>query len=159
MGDDRLGEGASDSWPNSPADPDWDPAATSPLEYPEYDPEKGPLRAPDQDEAANPKSGVAEPSDKGLGRFEGGFGGGSSGGGGAGGSSGEPPEGGRDCGFGGFGGGGFGGGGAGGSFGEPPEGGGVPAPVAPRNYGFEIVLVVVLFGAALFAVCNSSRRT
>ncbi|MHC4877304.1 MAG: hypothetical protein ACYTGL_12485 [Planctomycetota bacterium] len=30
--------------------------------------------------------------------------------------------------------------------------------VSTRSYTFEIVLVVLLFGAALFAVCRSSQR-
>ena len=35
------------------------------------------------------------------------------------------------------------------------------APAAPlsRNYAFDIALVLVLFGGALFAVCKSSRRS
>ena len=39
------------------------------------------------------------------------------------------------------------------------EGGGGGTQIVPeRSYMIEILLVLVLFGAALFAVCKSSRR-
>ncbi|MBM83825.1 MAG: hypothetical protein CMJ78_24990 [Planctomycetaceae bacterium] len=45
--------------------------------------------------------------------------------------------------------------------GQAPAPAPAPAPgvTASRSYYFDIALVVLLFGAALFAICRSSRRT
>lgn len=35
----------------------------------------------------------------------------------------------------------------------------ISAPPAAKSYTFEVFIVLVLFGGALFAVCRSSRRS
>lgn len=39
------------------------------------------------------------------------------------------------------------------------QGSGGSKPISGKNYVWESIIVVLLFGAAIFAVCRSSRRS